>query len=95
MRRVRPSEVVRATIITCVPAAKTYVGIVHDNEGPRPFAATQCAVIRSPKYTLQTDTEAWVLTDEQLAGKYAGKKVVVRGTVKDGNRLEVYLDSIG
>jgi hypothetical protein len=66
-----------------------YVGIIRDNEGPRPDSATQCPVIKPPKYTLQTETEAWVLTDEQLAAKYAGKKVLVTGTLSNGNRLKV------
>ena len=72
---------------------KTFVGTVHgaiDNGEPAKSAlATQCPVIKAPKFTLQTESEAWVLTDEQLAAKYAGKKVAVTGTVTDGNRLKV------
>jgi hypothetical protein len=74
----------------CVAAAspKTFVGTVQKNEPARSALATQCPVIKAPKYTLQTDTEAWVLTDEQLAAKYAGKRVVISGTVSNGNQLK-------
>ena len=56
---------------------KTYVGTVRENSAAPSAAATQCPVIRAPKYILQTETDAWILTDEQLAAKFAGKKVVV------------------
>jgi hypothetical protein len=68
---------------------KTFVGTVHNNQPDKSAFATQCPIIQAPKFTLQTETEAWVLTDEQLAAKYAGKKVSVTGTVTDGNRLKV------
>lgn len=71
-----------------VNSAKTYVGLVRENAGAPPDSATQCPVIRPPKYILQTETEAWILADEQLAAKYAGKKVAVTGSVSDGNRLK-------
>ena len=81
-----------ATIIDSMPfiasSAKTYVGTVRENAGAPSAAATQCPVVRAPKYILQTETEAWILTDEQLAAKYAGKKVVVTGPVSDGNKLK-------
>jgi hypothetical protein len=95
MCRVRASAMVKragnATIIDSMPfianPAKTYVGTVRENAGAPSTSATQCPVIRAPKYILQTETEAWILADEQLAAKYAGKKVAVTGSVSDGNRL--------
>lgn len=66
---------------------KTFVGVIHSNQPAQSVLATQCPVIKAPKYTLQTETEALVLTDEQLAAKYAGKKVVVTGMVSNGNQL--------
>ncbi len=67
---------------------KTFVGVIHSNQPAQSALATQCPVIKAPKYILQTETEALVLSDEQLAAKYAGKKVVVTGTVTDGNQLK-------
>jgi hypothetical protein len=87
-----PAAASRDTQRYNIDSMPTYIGIVRDNAGPRPDLATQCPVIRPPKYTLQTDTEAWVFADEQLAARYVGKKVLVRGTVTNGNKLKV--DSI-
>src|SRR5580698_7601268 len=91
MRQLPASAMVRgagnATMIDSMPfianSAKTYVGIVRENVGAPSTSATQCPVIRAPKYILQTETEAWILTDEQLAAKYTGKKVAVTGSVSD------------
>jgi len=68
---------------------KTFIGTIHVNEPVSTALATQCPVIKPPKFLLQTETEAWVLTDEQLAAKYTGKKVAVTGTVTGGNRKKV------
>ena len=92
MLRLRASKMGNATIIGSMPfianPVKTYVGTVRENSAAPSAAATQCPVIRAPKYILQTETDAWILTDEQLAAKFAGKKVVVTGPVSDGNRLK-------
>ena len=67
----------------------TFAGTIHDHSRDSGAAATQCVVIKGPKYTLQTETEAWVLPDEQMVAKYAGKRVLIRGEVSDGNKLKV------
>jgi hypothetical protein len=66
---------------------KTYTGVVHDGAPVDSHPATQCVVIKGPRYTLQTADGAYILTDEKTAAEYAGKKVEVRGTVTDGNKL--------
>jgi hypothetical protein len=80
---------VLGAISLAAASPKTFVGTVHNNDLDRSTPATQCPVIKTPKFTLQTETEAWVLTDEQLAAKYAGKKVSVTATVTGGNHLKV------
>ncbi len=66
---------------------KTFTGVVHDGAPVNPHPATQCVVIKGPRFTLQTADGAWILTDEKRAAPYAGKKVEVLGTVTDGNKL--------
>jgi hypothetical protein len=70
-------------------AAKTFVGVIHDNRPTADSRATQCPVIRGPIYTLQSGNEAWVLTDQKTPAKYAGKRVVVTGTIGNDNKLKV------
>jgi hypothetical protein len=70
-------------------SSKTFLGTVRGCEPAGATAAKQCTVITGPKYTLQTETEALVLTDEKLAAKYLDRKVTITGTVYDGNKLRV------
>ena len=67
----------------------TYTGTIHDQAAQTTANATQCPVIKGPRYTLQTGDAAWVLPDEQLVAKYAGQKVSLRARVVDGNKLKV------
>jgi hypothetical protein len=76
-------------IAMAADSTRTYVGVVHDNQPVNPHNATQCVLIKGPRFTLQTKTEAWVLSDETAAAKYAGQKVSVTGAVTDGNKLRV------
>ena len=48
-------------------SARTFVGVVHDNQPVNAHNATQCVIIKGPRFTLQTETEAWVLSDENAA----------------------------
>jgi hypothetical protein len=66
-----------------------YVGTIHANAGAGANCTTQCNVIPAPLYTLQTEREAWVLTDEKTASRYAGRMVRVTGSVTNGNRLTI------
>ena len=68
---------------------KQYSGVIYDNTKVNSTPATQCLVIKGPRYTLQTADGAWVVTDDKLAEKYAGKRVTITGTITDGNKLKV------
>src|SRR5438477_167639 len=70
-------------------SAKTFTGVIWDNRCSDGTCATQCPISKIPKYTLQTDTSAWVLSDQKMPSKYVGKKVVVTGTLSGGNQLKV------
>jgi hypothetical protein len=70
-------------------APKTFTGVIHDNRCVGANCATQCPVTKGPKYTLQSGNDAWVLSDQKLPARYAGKKVIVTGTVGAGNTLKV------
>ena len=71
---------------------QTFTGTIHDNKCVGPACATMCPIDKDPVYTLQTPDHAWVLSDpklaSQLAAKFAGQKVTIKGTVR-GNRLLV------
>lgn len=67
----------------------TYTGTIHDQAAQITAEATQCPVIKGPRYTLQAGDAAWVLPDEQLVAKYAGRRVTVRANVIDGNKLKI------
>lgn len=68
---------------------KQYSGVIEDHTKVNSTPAAQCVIIKGPKYTLQTPDGAWVITDETLAAKYAGKRVHITGTISDGNKLKV------
>jgi len=80
----------------CVAAAspgrghdKTFTGIIYDNRCADGVCATQCPVTKTPKYTLQTDTNGWLLTDQKTPAKYLGRKVAIIGHLVGGNKLKV------
>jgi hypothetical protein len=68
---------------------KTFIGVIHDNRCVGPNCARQCPVTKDPKYTLQSGDEAWVLSDQKIPAKFAGKKVIVIGTLGPHNTLVV------
>ena len=70
-------------------APKTFTGVIHDNRCVGPNCATQCPVTKNPVYTLQSGEDAWVLSDQKTPARYAGKKVIVTGTVGADNKLKV------
>ncbi len=71
------------------PRDNTFTGIVYDNRCSDGVCATQCPVSKTPKYTLQTDTEGWLLSDQKTPAKYVGKRVRITGHPAGGNRLRV------
>jgi len=79
-----------AVLISAPLQAKTasYTGVIHSNQCVGPACATQCPIDKDPVYTLQTEDRAWVLNNPQVAARYAGKRVIVLGTVQ-GNKLKV------
>jgi hypothetical protein len=78
-----------ATLSLGDKAPNTFTGVIHDNQCVGPNCATQCPITKVPKYTLQSGDEAWVLSDQKTPARYVGRKVIVTGTVKAGNRLKV------
>jgi hypothetical protein len=70
-------------------APATFTGVIHDNRCAGPNCARQCPVIKDPKYTLQTEDEALVLSDQKTAARYNGKRVVVTGRITGTNKLQV------
>jgi hypothetical protein len=70
-------------------APKTLTGVIHDNRCVGANCATLCPVTKGPKYTLQSGDDAWVLSDQKLPAGFAGKKVIVKGTVGADNTLKV------
>jgi hypothetical protein len=70
-------------------APTTFRGVIHDNRCVGPNCARQCPVIKDPKYTLQTEDEALVLSDQKTAARYNGKRVVVTGRITGTNKLQV------
>jgi uncharacterized protein DUF5818 len=68
---------------------RTFTGVIHDNRCVGPNCATQCAVTKEPKYTLQSGDAAWLLSDQKTPAKYVGRKVIVTGSVSTGNTLKV------
>lgn len=77
------------TVSLSAEKPSTYIGIIHDQAGQATANATQCPVIKGPRYTLQTGAAAWVLPDEQIVAKYAGQRVSIRAKITDGNKLKV------
>ncbi len=70
-------------------APKTFTGVIHDNRCVGPNCARQCPIIKDPKYTLQTEDEALILSDQKIAARYNGKRVIVTGRIIGTNKLQV------
>jgi hypothetical protein len=70
-------------------APSTFIGVIHDNRCVGPSCATQCPITKTPKYTLQSGSDAWVLSDQKTPARYVGRKVIVTGTLGADNRLRV------
>lgn len=83
------SPLLLACLCLAGTAPKTFVGVIHDNRCVGPACATQCPINKAPTYTLQSGDDAWMLSDQKTPAKYAGKKVIVTGTVGANNRLIV------
>ena len=48
----------------------------------------ECVKTMHAKYALQSGDKTWILSDQKTPEQYAGKKVVVTGTLK-GDQLQV------
>jgi hypothetical protein len=70
-------------------APTRFTGVIHDNRCVGPNCARQCPIIKDPKYTLQTEDEALVLSDQKTAARYNGGRVVVTGRITRTNKLQV------
>jgi hypothetical protein len=71
-------------------ARKTFTGIIYDNRCSDANRARQCPSTRDPRYTLQSGDDAWLLSDQKTPAQYAGKKVVITGSIGPDNKLIVY-----
>jgi hypothetical protein len=78
-----------AGLCAAAPANRTLTGVIYDNRCSDGVCAAQCPVSRTPKYTLQTDTDGWLLTDQKTPAKYLGKRVTVTGHAASRNKLKV------
>jgi hypothetical protein len=78
-----------AGLCAAANAPKTFTGVIHDNRCVGSNCATQCPITKNPVYTLQSGEDAWVLSDQKSPARYAGKKVIVTGTVGADNKLRV------
>lgn len=68
---------------------RVYQGTIYDNRCSDGLCATQCPVSKTPKYTLQTETDAWLLSDQKTPAKFLGKKVTITATASGNNTLKV------
>ena len=78
-----------AELCTGTNAPKTFIGVIHDNRCTGPNCATQCPITKGPTYTLQSGENAWILSDQKMPARFAGKKVIVTGTVGADNKLKI------
>jgi hypothetical protein len=79
-------------------AARKYTGIITDDmcSGDHKMmggtdaakCTAECVKSMHSKYALQSGSRTWILSDQKTPEQYAGKKVVVTGTVQ-GNQLQV------
>ena len=67
---------------------QTFVGKVIDIQCGE-NCATECPLVKGIRYTLQTDEQAYVITDQKKAAAYAGKEVRIEGKLTSSNRLVI------
>jgi|GEM_PF-5222948 len=67
----------------------TFTGVIRDNRCADGLCATQCPVSKTPKYTLQTATDGWLLSDQKTSARYLGRTVAIQGHPQSGNKLKV------
>jgi hypothetical protein len=91
MFRVRRTAILLALAAASLTAGenpRTFTGTVVDDDCGA-HCATFCPLVKGIRYTLQAGDEAYVLSDQKTAAHYAGKQVVVKGTLTITNRLQV------
>ncbi len=85
-------------------APGTFTGVITDSEcakgdhkamnmGPDVKCVTECVKGMGAKYVLYDGNEAYTLSDQKNAEKFAAKKVTVKGTL-DATAKSIQVDSI-
>jgi len=85
-------------------APGTFTGVITDSEcakgdhkamnmGPDAKCVTECVKGMGAKYVLYDGKEAYTLSDQKSAEKFAAKKVTVKGTLDAGTKT-IQVDSI-
>lgn len=79
--------------LSAAPATKTFTGVITDDMcaktghaamrmGPTDADCTvNCVMIHGASYVLADGTHVYVLSDQQTPERFAGQKVVVKGTL--------------
>ncbi len=81
-----------AGLCAAAPHDRAFTGIIYDNRCSDGVCATECPVSKTPKYTLQTETDGWLLTDQKTPAKYLGKRVTDQGPSDRRKQAESRLD---
>lgn len=91
--------------LSAAPATTTFTGVITDSMcanadhsqmkmGPTNAECTiACVGEHGAAYVLYTGKQAWTLSDQKTPEKFAGKKVVVTGTL-DAKAGAIHVDSI-
>ena len=94
--------IVAAALTLAAPG--TFTGLITDSEcakgdhtamnmGPDAKCVTECVKGMGAKYVLFDGKEAYTLSDQKSAEKFAAKKVTVKGTLDAGTKT-IQVDSI-
>jgi len=98
-------SVLGAAVLTAAPAKLKFTGTVTDSMcatsdhsqmrmGPTDGECTlACVQAHGALYVLYDGKHAYMLSDQQIPEKFAGKKVTVTGTL-DAKTLTIHVDSI-
>ena len=88
MKRASILAFLAAVSLMATDGIRTFTGTVIDVRCGA-HCATYCPLVKGIRYTLQAGDDAFVLSDQKAAARYAGKRVVVQGTLTPTNRLKV------
>jgi hypothetical protein len=93
-----------AAVALMFAASGTFTGVITDSEcakgdhkamnmGPDAKCVTECVKGMGAKYVLYDGKDAYTLSDQKSAEKFAAKKVTVKGTL-DAATKTIQVDSI-